>query len=324
LQTFPWWRNVIDSISLFQRSNNLNLALLSAFEAVARTASFSAAARELDLPKSSVSRRVARLEADLGVPLLYRTTRHVSLSSAGTALYDRVTPLLTSLRGALADMPEREEQPSGTLRVTAPADLGALFLVEVVTRYAARFPAVSVDLTLTGRLVDLVREGFDVALRVAPSLKDSSLVARRAAPIQVQLFASPVYLARRGTPRSEAELVGHDWVVFRTGPQRLQVPRSLAAFAPLPGAGGRIVCDDLLFVRDALLAGSGLGVLPSFVAAPEVAAGRLQRVLPRFERHAGFLYVVSPAARHQPRKVTAFRDLVLELLRTRGLLAPKR
>lgn len=300
----------------------MDLDLLSTFEAVARTSSFSTAARELGRPKSSVSRAVARLEAELGVPLLYRTTRQVSLSAAGTALYDRITPLLTSLKSALTEMPEREELPSGLLRVTAPVDLGALFLVEVVTRYTARYPAVSVDLHLTGRVVDLVGEGFDVALRVAPTLKDSTLMVRKAAPIVVRTYASPVYLARRGTPRNEAELSGHDWVIFHSGPQKLKV----AAPFGMPGSGvgssGRIGCDDLLFVRDALRAGAGLGLLPTFVAEPDVKSGALVPVLPRLEKQAGWLHVVSPAARHQPRKVTAFRDLVLEMLRARGLTLP--
>lgn len=300
----------------------MNLDLLSTFEAVARTASFSAAAKELGRPKSSVSRAVARLEADLGVPLIYRTTRKVSLSAAGTALYDRVTPLLGSLRSALTEMPEREELPSGLLRVTAPVDLGALFLVEVVTRYTARYPAVSVDLHLTGRVVDLVGEGFDVALRVAPALKDSTLVARKAAPVLVRVYASPVYLARRGTPRSEAELAGHDWVVFHSGPQRLKVSAPFGMPGSGVGSSGRIGCDDLLFVREAVLAGAGLGLLPTFVAEPHLEAGTLVQVLPRLEKQAGWLHVVTPAARHQPRKVTAFRDLVLELLRARGMAAP--
>lgn len=300
----------------------MDLDLLSTFEAVARTSSFSTAARELGRPKSSVSRGVARLEAELGVPLLYRTTRQVSLSAAGTALYDRITPLLASLRSALSEMPEREELPSGLLRVTAPVDLGALFLVEVVSRYTARYPAVSVDLHLTGRVVDLVGEGFDVALRVAPSLRDSTLVARKAAPITVRVYASPVYLARRGTPRSEAELAGHDWVVFHSGPQKLKVSAPFGMPGSGVGSSGRIGCDDLLFVRDALRAGAGLGLLPTFVAEPDVAAGALVPVLPRLEKQAGWLHVVSPAAKHQPRKVTAFRDLVLELLRARGLSLP--
>lgn len=293
----------------------MDLNLLTLFEAVARTSSFSAAAKELGIPKSSASRGVARLEGELGLQLLFRTTRRVSLSAAGTALYDRITPLLRSVKAAMGELPEREDAPSGTLRITAPVDLGVLFLAEVVTRYTARHPAVSVDVHLTGRVVDLVAEGFDVALRIAARLEDSSLVVRRAAPVVFQLFASPLYLARRGTPRGEDDLAAHDAVVFRGGPQSLRVtaPRPMAA-----GRRARIACDDLLFARDAVRAGAGVGLLPTFLAEADVVAGRLVRVLPRFERPAGHLHIVTPAAKHVPRKVTAFRDLVLELLRARS------
>ncbi|GEJ56003.1 LysR family transcriptional regulator [Anaeromyxobacter diazotrophicus] len=292
----------------------MDLNLLTIFEAVARTSSFSAAARELGMPKSSASRGVARLENELGVQLLFRTTRQVSLSAAGTALYDRVTPLLRSVKAVLGEVPEREEAPSGTLRVTAPVDLGVLFLAAVATRYTARHPAVSLDLHLTGRVVDLVGEGFDVALRVAPKLTDSTLVVRRAAPILLRLYASPLYLARRGTPRSEADLDAHEWVVFRGGPQQLRV----TAPRPAPGRAARIVCDDLLFVRDAVRAGAGVGLLPTFVAEPDLVAGQLVRVVPRYERAAGSLFLVTPAAKHVAPKVTAFRDLVLEMLAARA------
>jgi DNA-binding transcriptional LysR family regulator len=290
----------------------MDLNGLTVFEAVARTRSFSAAARELALPKSSVSRAIARLEEELDVQLLVRTTRQVSVTEAGTALQDRIAPLLRQVGAAIGELPEREEAPSGTLRVTAPVDLGVLFLAELVARFTARHPAVTVDLHLTGRVVDLVAEKFDVALRVASALKDSTLVARRVAPIVIQLFASPVYLARRGTPRSEAELAQHDGVAFRGGPQKLRMQGTREAAGVEPRE--RVVCDDLLFVRDALRAGAGIGVLPTFVAAPEVAAGTLVRVLPRVERTVGWLHVVTPAAKHVPRKVTAFRELVLEVL----------
>lgn len=293
----------------------MDLNRLRIFEAVARTTSFSAAARELRLPKSSVSRGVSRLEADLRVQLLVRTTRRVSVTAAGAALYDRVVPALRSVEAAVGELPEREEEPSGELRVTAPVDLGVLFLAEVVTRYVARYPSVSVDLHLTGRVVDLVGERFDVALRVAAKLRDSTLVVRRAAPIVMRLFASPLYLARRGTPRTEADLAEHEWVVFRSGPQKLRGAEPGEALGVVPR--GRIVCDDLLFVRDAVRAGAGLGLLPSFVADPDVAAGTLVRVLPRYERQTATLHVVTPAAKHVPPKVSAFRDLVVELLRTR-------
>jgi DNA-binding transcriptional LysR family regulator len=296
----------------------MDLNLLTVFEAVARTSSFSAAAKELGIPKSSASRGVARLENDLGVQLLFRTTRHVSLSETGTALYDRVTPLLRSVKAALGELPEREETPSGTLKVTAPVDLGVLFLAEVVTRYTARYPAVSVDLHLTGRVVDLVAEGFDVALRVAARLEDSSLIVRRAAPVLFHVFASPLYLARRGTPRSEEDLADHDWVAFRGGPQHIRVKDLRRA---VPSASARIACDDLLFVRDAVRSGAGIGLLPTFVAEGDVVAGRLIRILPRFERPAGHLHIVTPAAKHVPHKVTAFRDLVLEMLKARPTAA---
>jgi DNA-binding transcriptional LysR family regulator len=296
----------------------MDLNLLTVFEAVGRTRSFSAGARELGIPKSSASRAVARLEAELGVQLLLRTTRQVSPTAAGTALYDRIVPILASVRAALGELPEREEAPAGELRVTAPVDLGVLFLAEVVTRFTARYPAVSVDLHLTGRLVDLVAERFDVALRVAERLRDSTLVARRVAAIQLRLYASPLYLARRGTPRGEADLADHDWVEFRSGPQRLRAA-GLDALGIAPRA--RIHADDMLFVRDAARAGAGIALLPAFTAEPEVVAGRLVRVLPRFERVTGWLHVVTPAAKHVPRKVTAFRELVLELLRARGFLA---
>ncbi|HSN89602.1 MAG TPA: LysR substrate-binding domain-containing protein [Anaeromyxobacteraceae bacterium] len=295
----------------------MDLNRLTLFEAVARTSSFSAAARELGIPKSSASRGLARLEGELGVQLLFRTTRRVSLSEAGTALYDRITPLLRSVKAALGEIPEREETPSGTLRITAPVDLGVLFLAEVVTRYAARYPAVSVQVSLTGRVIDLVAEGFDVALRVAARLQDSTLVVRRAAPILFHLFASPLYLARRGTPRVETDLAGHDQVVFRGGPRSLR-PARPGRPAASKGRPPRIVCDDLLFARDAVRAGAGIGLLPTFVAEDDVVAGRLVRILPRFAVPAGHLHVVTPAAKHVPRKVTAFRDLVLEMLKARG------
>jgi DNA-binding transcriptional LysR family regulator len=300
----------------------MDLNLLGVFEAVGRTRSFSAGARELGIPKSSASRGIARLEAELGVQLLFRTTRQVSLTAAGTVLYDRVVPILGSVKAALGELPEREEEPAGELRVTAPVDLGVLFLAEVVTRYTARYPSVSVDLHLTGRVVDLVAERFDVALRVAPRLRDSTLVVRRAAPIVLQLFASPLYLARRGTPRSEADLAGHDWVTFRPGPQQLRAvaPEEILGAAPR----SRIVCDDLLFVRDAVRAGAGVALLPDFAAEADVVAGTLVRILPRLERITSHLHIVTPAAKHVPRKVSAFRDLVLELLKARGVLAPGR
>src|SRR5688572_3548479 len=176
----------------------MDLDLLMLFVAVAESASFSAAAKKLGMPKSSVSRGVAALEAELGTQLLHRTTRHVSLSTAGSALYDRIAPLLGQIREAIGSLPEREEAPSGELRITAPNDVGAMFLADLIARFVARFPSVTVDARLTNRNVDLVAEGFDLALRAATRpLKDSSMVVRKVMPVELHLFASPTYLARR-------------------------------------------------------------------------------------------------------------------------------
>ena len=295
-------------------SETIDLERVALFLAVAEQASFSAAARSLDLPKSSVSRQVAALEAALGTQLLHRTTRRVSLSTAGEALYERAAPLVAALRSALGSLPEQEEQPSGELRITAPNDVGATLLGDIVPRFSARFPAVRVDLRLTNRTVDLVAEGFDLALRAAARpLRDSSLLMRKVGALEIQIFAAPAYLARRGTPRTLEDVAKHAFVLFhgfRTRP-------SLAAAA----AAARIVGDDFSFVREALKAGGGLGLLPSFLAQPELASGQLVRVLPRFAESGGDLVLLHPRAKHVPRKVTAFRDFLLEYLVARPLPA---
>ncbi|MFE8603788.1 LysR family transcriptional regulator [Archangium violaceum] len=290
----------------------MDLNLLGLFIAVAETGSFSEAARRLGLPKSSVSRGVASLEASVGAQLLHRTTRHVSLSTAGTALYERAAPLLASLKEAVGTLPEREEAPSGELRLTAPHDMGATFLPEVVARFTARYPSVRVDCRLTNRNVDLVAEGFDLALRASGAkLADSSLMVRRLGALDVQLFASPTYLARRGTPRSPEELAQHELVVFRG----LKYLRELEKHA-------RVLGDDMLFLREAAKAGAGIAVLPTFLAQADVTSGQLVRVLPRYAQPSTSLVMLYPRTQHVPRKVSAFRDFLLEFLKGRPLSAP--
>ncbi|MDC0723120.1 LysR family transcriptional regulator [Nannocystis bainbridge] len=295
----------------------VDLDRLARFVAVVDTASFSAAARRLGLPKSSVSRGVLGLEQAMGVQLLHRTTRRVAVTTAGAALYERTAPLIAALQRSLAELPEREEQPSGRLRITATVDFGAAVLADIVTRFVARYPNVEVDMRLANNLVDMVAEGIDVAFRIARRpLGDASFTARKLGTIAVQLHASPAYLARRGTPRSPRELAGHTWVAYRGGPRlRLDGPGDPAVLKPV----GRIVCDDMSFARQALRAGAGLGILPDFYAEPDVAAGLLVRVLPRWAIHSGGLWLVCAGGKHLPRKVTAFREFVIEAFRAAPL-----
>ncbi|PTL81882.1 LysR family transcriptional regulator [Vitiosangium sp. GDMCC 1.1324] len=296
----------------------MDLNLVRAFVAVHDTGSFSNAAERLGVPRSTVSRAVATLEESLGVLLFHRTTRKVSTSTAGAALYARMAPSLAALEASLEELPEREEEPSGTLRVTTTVDLGAMVLSEAVTRFTTRYPDTQVEVNLTNAVVDLVRDGFDLALRVSMKkpLRDSSLIARRVGTIVAQLHAAPVYLARRGVPRTPEELRSHDWVAY---PGTMQVllagPGSTADVDARP----RITCNDMFFVREALKAGAGIGAIPSFMADAEVAAGTLVRVMPNWVGQTGAVYLVHPGRKHVPRKVTAFSELLAELLRQRPL-----
>ena len=284
----------------------MDLELVRLFVAVAEAQSFSVAARSLGMPTSSLSRAVARLEGSLGTQLLHRTTRKVALSTAGLDLYERAAAPLKSLHEALGSLPDREEEPSGTLRMTAPIDVGVELLAEITPGFVRRYPKVKLDVRLTNRRVDLVAEGFDLALRaLLETPKDSSLVMRRLVNAQIHLFAAPSYLARRGTPRTPEDTQTHDLVVYRE-------------HWPWRGLGlgkhARIVSDDFMFIRRALCQGAGIGPLPTFVARAPVEAGELTRVLPKFDSGAGRFALVYPKARQVPRKVCVFRDFLVEQL----------
>jgi DNA-binding transcriptional LysR family regulator len=288
------------------------LDLLHIFVAVAESTSFSAAAQRLGLPKSKVSRAVARLESSLGTQLLHRSTRAVSLTTAGAELLTRVAQPITALRAAISTLPEQQEVPSGELRVTAPNDLAMTFLAEVVARFSVRHPEVRVCAKVTNACVDLVAESVDLALRISGKpLKDSTLLARKLAPVELQLYASPAYLARRGQPDCVEQLGEHDWV-------GLPALTELLGFA-IPPARERVHTNELFFVRETLRNGAGVGVLPSFFAQQDVAAGTLVRVLPQWGEVRGALYLVQPRTQHVPLKVRAFRDFLLEELTARPL-----
>ena len=283
----------------------MDLNHLTLFVAVAESSSFTDAADKMEVRRSTVSRGIAALERSLDTQLFSRTTRHVALTTAGKALYAKVAPQLASLQDVLGTMPEREEQPSGTLRITAPNDLAAILLPGVLAGFALRYPSVSLDVRLTNRVVELVREGFDVAIRVAAGrLRDSSLVAKRVAHSEMHIYAAPEYLARAGTPRTCEDAAEHAWVVFPAA--------KLTAPIPKPTSPPRIVGDDIRFVQEMVKAGVGLGALPTFLTREDVATRKLVRVLPKISMRSGSIWLVHPPSKHLPRKVTAFRDYLIE------------
>ena len=297
---------------------NLDLNLLRLFVAVAETESFSKAAQQLGVPRPTVSRSIARLEDAVGARLLQRTTRHVALSTAGRALYERIAPKLLAQQTSLDDVPEIEAPASGKIRITAPVDLGAAVFAEIAARFACRYPGIALETSLSNATVDLVSEGFDAALRISMKpLKDSTLSAKNLGPFTMQIFAAPSYIAQEGTPKSPQEAEAHRWVQFRDR-DRVQLQSADGERATIVRQG-RLRGDEMFFVREAVRAGGGLGLLPTFIADTFVASGELVPVLAKWTVKSGSVWFVSPSAKQTPKRVLLLRDHIVDALRVRPL-----
>src|SRR4051794_4593821 len=246
---------------------DLNRAAI--FVRVVDEGGFSAAARALRLPKSSISRGVSLLEEELGARLLQRSTRKVHLTEAGTAFYDRASRGIAGVEEAAAAVTELQGSLRGTVRLTAPVAAGVWMVAPVIARFVAMHPAVHVDAILTGRVVDLVAEGVDFALR-AGVIRDSSLVARKLGRPEITLYATPAYLARKGTPRRVEELASHDCVLFRGDRGRATWVLVGPDGDKTVGVTGPVGGDDFTFVQRIVLAGVGIGLLPSFLCTDAV------------------------------------------------------
>ncbi len=284
---------------------------IAAFARVAELGSFTAAAAQLGVPKSTVSRAVTRLEEGLKVRLLHRSPRAVGLTEAGRRFFGDVAPHIAGLRDAALALDAYQGQPQGLIRLSAPPDGGESFVGDLLVEFCARYPLLSVDVDLSSRRVDLLREGFDVAIRATLELPDSSLVARKLLDSHLQLFAAPSYLARRGLPRAFDELVDHERVVFVPNARRGQWPVDDARSVRDAMSTGRIATDNVQLIRAVLRAGGGIGPLPRAFVAADLASGRLVHVLPEWSQRAGAVYLVYPSARHVARNVAVFRDFVL-------------
>jgi len=294
----------------------MDLNHVAVFARVVELESFTAAAKHLGLPKSSVSRTVTRLEDELGVRLLQRTTRKLRLTEAGQAYYERARVALAGLEEAASAATNLSAEPRGTVRMSAPSDMGSLHFGDMVARFVRKYPLVHVEISLTSRYVDLVAEGFDLALR-AGKLADSSLVVRKIGTDSLGLFASASYLRRRGRPKTVAELANHDCVLFHGQNGKcewhLTGPRGVERVT----VRGPLNADEMGFVQQAVAAGVGIALLPTFAVRLAAARGTTPmpvRLLPEYSISGNGLQVVSPSTRFPSASVTAFRDfLVVEL-----------
>jgi DNA-binding transcriptional LysR family regulator len=293
----------------------MDLNQIGTFVRVVESGTFTAAATVMGLPKSSVSRGVAALEESLGVRLLQRTTRKLSLTEAGRHYYQQARTALGELDQAGSAVADMGSEPRGTVRITAPADFGDGMFSEIIADFLKRYPRIQLDVVLTGRRVNLIEEGFDLAVR-AGKLEDSSLVARKVAGAELGLYASPAYLERRGRPKRLADLTKHDCVLHRTArgvfPWRLNGPRG----PELVAVSGVATVDSFQFVRGLVVAGVGIALLPDLGVEEDLARGALARILPAYGLREGSLHVVTPPLRHIPARVALLREhLITELTR---------
>lgn len=292
----------------------MDLNHVSAFVRVVHDGSFTAAAKSLGLPKSSVSRSIAQLEQDLGIRLMHRTTRKLHLTDAGAEFHARVARALADIDEATKTASDLQHELRGPIRVTAPVDIGVWAIASIVARFVRRHPTVNVEVRLSSRLVDLVAEGFDLAVR-AGAVRDESLFARRIGPIELGLYASSKFVARKGAPTSLAEVANYETILLRTDQGTLDWTLTTSdgrteSIVPR----GSIAADDISFLKKAVLAGSGIALLPTFLVQREELSGKMVRLLPDWRVTGSALNVVYPSARYVPMRVVVFRDYLVKEL----------
>jgi DNA-binding transcriptional LysR family regulator len=299
--------------------DGLDLNQIRAFVRVLEAGSFTEAARALGLPKSSVSRRVGSLERALRVRLLQRSTRKLVPTEAGRVYFERARAALAGLADAGAAVTDMSREIAGPIRFTAGGDNTGL-LIGLVAEFLAQHPKVQLDVALTPRRVDLIQEGFDLALRAGP-LVDSSLIVRRLGRTDHGLFASRPYLRREGTPRQVSDLAGHRFILMGEPNQREQLRLSGPGGEHTVRIDGPLVVHDMSVAADAVAADIGIALIPNAYLGWAMKGGlrsnwtQLVRVLPEYGLRGAELTLVSPPVAYEPARVGVFRDFLSDRLR---------
>lgn len=293
------------------------------FVAVMETGSFAAAAQRLGLSSGQASKLLTRLETDLGVRLLNRTTRALSPTEVGQAYYDRIRAILDDLDTLDAQVKDRAATPRGRLKLTAPLTFGTLRLVPALNDFASLYSQIELDVSFTDRMVNLVDEGFDAAIR-AGRVTDSSLIARRLCDMQTILVASDAYLFANGTPQHPTDLVRHRCIIdtnFRD-PLLWRFRENGASFTvPLTG---RLRYSNAEACLQAAEMGLGIAHVPDFVAGPSLAQGRVRALLCDFGDEAGGIFAMYPPGRHLAAKVRLLVDFLAQRFRHADWSVPPR
>ncbi len=275
-----------------------------AFVRVAETGSFARAATRTGMSKSGLSRRVARLEEELGAKLLTRTAAGAVRTGAGEAYYLRAAAILADLESAREAVADAVTQLAGPIRLTAPLSFGTMHLAPALADFAAAHPRVELDATFDDRPVDLVGDGYDLAVRIG-NLGDSSLVARRIAPVRRVLLGAPAYLDAHGAPAHPRDIAGHDVLAYANADRwRFRVGDGWETVR----GRARMRANNGDVLRAAAAAGLGLVILPSFIASPAIADGSLRVVMPGFPLEEAGLFALMPPGRAATARVRALVD----------------
>ena len=282
------------------------------FAKVVDTGSFVGASQQLGLSQATVSKAIGRLERRLGTTLFHRTSRRVSLSESGAAALEQARALLAHAEDLEAQASAHAARPSGIVRMTAPMSFGIAHLGAILTEFMIAYPDVTVDLTLADHLIDIVQEGYDLALRIS-DLEDSSLMARRLASVRILLVGAPAYFARRGRPSHPQDLSDHTTLIYTNGRTkgiwRFHHARD-GQYAVTVAGTLRVNNADIF--RPALIAGAGLAMQPDFLVWEDVQSGTLEVPMPEWTASPLALYLVTPPSTLRPARVKVLMAFLAE------------
>lgn len=287
------------------------------FVRVCELGSFAAAAAQAGVARSVVTRQIAGLEARLGVKLLVRSTRSLALTSAGTAYLEKCRVILNLVESAEADVVHEQVAPRGGIRISLPLSFGLKRIAPLLLDLSQRYPDISLDMDYTDRRVNLIEEGFDVAIRITDRLEPGD-VARRIGTSRLRLVASPQYLARHGRPRHPSELIDHECLGYTAGgggrSWHFAVKGAMQSFA----VRTRIRANNGDVLSYAAALGMGLTLQPDFIVEEAIDSGLLEIVLPKFAAPELGIYAMLPANRYLPHRVRVLMDFLAEALRARN------
>lgn len=287
------------------------LTSMRAFTRVVALGSFSEAAREMRLSRSAISKYIIDLEAELGAQLLNRTTRSASPTDNGRAYYERCLTILAEVDDADRAAAQLQSQPRGVLRINAPMSFGTLHLGSAIVDFMVIFPDLQVQLVLSDQQIDTVQEGFDLTIRIA-DVPSSSMISRRLVPARRVFCASPDYLKARGTPKVPDDLRRHDCLSYgylSTGMQWKLTGKDGDHWVQVPW---RLCTNNAEVLRDAAVKSGGIALLPTFIIGPDLRAGKLRPVLPRYKAPELSVCALYPPTRHLPVKVRVFIDFLVD------------